>query len=235
MQRLENSPSQLVVVLKFPEVLLVFFLYLIWEHFHSALVVCLFPNFTASCCVIIIIIITPNMHALLLLSSSLSVISVPFHMCKWGNNLHLSSPPLPPPGCPPATPQIRTGDESKVGLSCRNASSEESQLLKHERPRLRQLVPVDIRHPAGLHSLLFLKERRGAAVCIARRFRGVFSDGTRTPPERLEAAVRGSPTFFFFYSLDFGWWTSRFWSFATVRLRSRGVARLLPPAPQTHT
>lgn len=149
-----------VVVLNFPNVLMVFFpeFNLGKFPFIPSRVVCLFLNVTVSCCVIIVIV----------------------------------THPLAPIARPPASPQIRTGDESKVGLSCRNANSEESQLLWHERQGLRQLVPVDIRHPAGLHALLFLKERRGAAVCIAHRPREVFSDGAHTPPERPEVEVEGS-------------------------------------------
>lgn len=58
--------------------------------------------------------------------------------------------------------------------------------------------------PAGLRSPLFLKERRGAAVCIAQRLREVFSDSTRTPPETLEAEVEASLCgSLFFFLLDF--------------------------------
>lgn len=113
-----------------------------------------------------------------------------------------------------------------MGLSCRNASCEETQLLQPESQRLRQLVPVDIRHPAGLRSPLFLKERRELRFVSLKSSEEVFSDRAHAPPGET-----GGPWFeplllagdFFFFLSLFGF--ARF--LTAVQFRSTGVASRL--------
>lgn len=129
-----------------------------------------------------------------------------FRICKWGGDNLNSSCAGTRPSPSVARPPLRSAQVMRAKWACPAGMR---ALRRHSCCSMRGRDSGNWSRstsdtPAGLRSPLFLKERRGAAVCIAQRLREVFSDSTRTPPERLEAEVEASLCGrLFFFLLDF--------------------------------